>query len=360
MAIAIERLDDCSGWEKELSSFQGSIFMSSNWISVISNNERKPVYLRFIENEKPVALLGGIELLIKTGPARQLFFYSGIISDGEDATLIARCKAALYEYAQKTGYHRVTLRSYDCHSYLKTQVWQFKARERMEYVFYLDRDIKEVINCFDRDLKRRVRKSKKEGAVFRKSCSPELTETLFKLLEETYSSRQAKGYGSYNYLFLPFFGRNEIEQLIKKGDAAFYYVEKEEKILSIQLVIFHERKAYSALMGTSPNGYRDAAPSLLFYELALTLKEQGYSYLNIGGVPRSKQQKGLKKFKDSLGAEIVMSAEEQTNFISPPLSILNPFLDLKRYLSGLKFMPGRIKLPCILFIDLVIQKRDRY
>ena len=85
MAVTIERLENPLTWDKELESFRGSIFMYTTWISVISGNERNPVYLRFIENDKPVAMLGGIELFINNDPARQLFFYSGIASSRIDA-----------------------------------------------------------------------------------------------------------------------------------------------------------------------------------------------------------------------------------------------------------------------------------
>ena len=126
MAVNIERLENPLTWDIELEFFGGSIFMSSPWISVISNNERKPVYLRFIEDYKPVALLGGIEFSIKNDPARQLFFYSGIALSRNDASLLKRCKTALYEYAQRSGYQRISIRSYDCHSYLNAGIKHFK------------------------------------------------------------------------------------------------------------------------------------------------------------------------------------------------------------------------------------------
>ena len=358
--MTVEKLENCSNWDEELESFGGGIFLSSTWITVISNNERKPVYLRFNEDNKPVGLIGGIELPVKNGPSKQLFFYSGIASGSSDASSVRRCKTALYEYAQRCGYQRVSMRSYDDHSYLHARLRQFKERERIEYVYYLDRDNKQFYKCFDRDLRRRVRKAKREGAVLRKSYSPGLIETLFALINETYNLRQAKGYGKYNNLFLPFFSRDEIERLLRTRHACFFYMEKDGEIMSIQLVISQGKKAYSILMGTSMAGYGEAAPSFLFYELAMTLKDQGYTYLNIGGISRGNRQSGLKKFKDSLGAGIVKSAEQQTDFISPPLSYLNPFLELQRFVRDLQPVPGKIKMPFLFFIDLIVQKRDRY
>jgi hypothetical protein len=360
VTIYIERLNSYSRWDKELETYGGSIFINSFWISMLSKDDRNPVYLRFILENEPVGMLGGIEIKVNNGPAKQLFFYSGIALKNANASLMGLCKTALYEYAQKGGYQRISMRSYDDQSYIDARISHFRIRKRMEYVFYLDKDRKKLVECFDRDLRRRVRKAKSEGAVFKRSGSPALCKTLLSLIEETYNLRQSKGYGKYDFLYLPFFGLSEINEIVRQGNGAFYFVEKDHEIISMQLVIFYGKKAYSVLMGTSLAGYRAAAPSLLFYELVLSLKEKGYSYLNIGGVSRSGMQKGLNKFKESLGAELVTSAEEQTNFIAPPLSFLNPVLELKRLLRNLRVIPGRIRIPFIFLLDLVIQKRDQY
>jgi hypothetical protein len=85
----------------------------------------------------------------------------------------------------------------------------------------------------------------------------------------------------------------------------------------------------------------------------------GYSYYNVGGVPRSNKHHGLQDFKGRLGAEVIASAEEVTNFMSPALSYLNPFLDSKGFYMGLNFT-GKIKRPFLIFADLIVQKRDQY
>ena len=113
-------------------------------------------------------------------------------------------------------------------------------------------------------------------------------------------------------------------------------------------------------MGTSLKGYKVGSPSFHYYEIVRLLKEKGYSYYNVGGLPSANSHKGLKEFKGRLGAEVIKSAEEVTNFMSPALSYLNPFLDLKRFLRGIKFLPGIIKRPIIVFTYLIVQKRDKY
>ena len=222
--MIIERLENSDYWDDALESFRGGIFMTTAWIAAMSNNERKPVYLRFIKDDKPVAFLGGLEVYIKDGPGRQLFFYSGITSEIHDPSFIKSCKIALYNYAKKNGYQRISIRSYDYQSFVNAGVKQFKLRkERMEHVFQLTRDNDSLINGFSRSVRQRARKTRREGAVLKKGHSPELVEKLFSLINETFNLRRSKGSGAYSYLFLPFCTRAEIERLVNERYASIYY-----------------------------------------------------------------------------------------------------------------------------------------
>jgi hypothetical protein len=359
--VIIDRLENSDMWDRALESFRGGIFMTTAWITAMSNNERKPVYLRFIQDDKPMAYLGGLEVYIKNGSGRQLFFYSGITSDIHDALFISRCKIALYNYARKNCYQRISIRSYDYQSFVDTRVTQFKLRKkRIEYVFRFDRNDDSIFNGFSRSVRQRARKVSREGAVLKKGNSPELIEKLFSLINETSDLRRSKGYGAYSYLFLPFCRQAEIETLVRGGHASIYYTEMHGEILTIELFLEYKNKAYGILMGTSLKGYKIGTPSFHYFEIARLLKDKGYLYYNVGGVPGSKKHHGLQEFKSRLGAEVISSSEEVTNFISPALSYLNPFLDLKRLLREIKFVPGRIKRPFMLFIDLFVQKRDQF
>ncbi len=332
--------------------------MTSAWLSAISKNDRKPVYLKFIQGDKLVAVTGGIEVFFQSTQYKQLLFYSGIASNSADHSLTNRCKEALYYYAREEDYKRITLKSYDNQSYVPVKTRNFRETQRLEYVFDLQKNKDTIIKSFDNDLRRRVRKAKGEGVIFRKSSSPELTEHLFKLIDETNKIRQSKGYSNYYIPFLPFFNRLVIDELIKNANATYYFAEREKEILSIQLVFTWGKRAYGILMGTSNEGYKVGAPSLIFYEISCTLKDQDYLYYNIGGVPRSIKHIGVRKFKDTLGAIKVKSAEEVTNFINPPRSFLNPLLYLKWFLEDPRVLPWQIKKPIIHSIDRRLKKRD--
>lgn len=361
MGLVVERLENSGNWDEEPGRYNGGLFMTSAWLKSISGSDRKPVFLRFIEDNKPVAVLGGLDFFINNGQDKQLFCYSGIIAGTNDPALIKRCKKALYQYALQNGYHRITIRSYDYQSCVDARVNQFiENKKRSEYIIYLDKDKDSVINGFSKSIRQRARKAKKEGAVLRKSHSPELTETLLKIINETYNVRQSKGYGAFNIFYLPFMGRDEIERLVNDRYASFHYTERDNEILSISLDLTYQKKAYGLLMGTSSSGYKAGSPSFHYFELICMLKDEGYSYFNLGGRPRNARSKGMVEFKDRLGPDIVESVEENTNFLTFPLKLFNPLLRLKRVSGNTKIIPGLLKNAIIRIIDIILPKRDLY
>jgi hypothetical protein len=360
MEISIVRLQDYSTWDESVAGFQGGIFMTSWWLNNLSGDSVKPVLLNFSSGNSIVAVAGGIELPVAKGGGMQLLFYSGIAARTNDIALTGKCRQALLDYALRNRYMRITMKAYDQLSYVDSGIKQFRKYDRMEYIFRLDRDKKMMIDRFDRDVRRRVRKARREGMEFKRSYSGELTDTLFSLMNETYNIRQAKGYGNYAWFYIPFFNRDEIIRLVNKKNASFFYAEMEGRILSIQLVVAWQKQAYGVFMGTALDGYKAGAPSFLFHEIIFHLRERSFLYYNIGGVQRNPGHRGLKTFKDTLGAEPVFSSEESTNFLIAPLSFYNPLLNLKRYVQNSRIIPGRIRKIVILLIDLVLRKRDQF
>ncbi len=358
MKVIIEKVNKPDNWDAEVEHFNGGLFMTSCWIESIATENTRPLYLKFISDNKTVAIAGGVETPVRKEPEKQLLFYSGIASLIDDPGMNSKFKSALYSYAKEYKYRRITLHSYDHHAHINSKDSHFTKIERTEYVFRLDEDKEQLINSFDRDLRRRVRKARKEGVVFKNSSDPGLTRVLLNCMDQTFQIRQSKGYGRYNYFYLPLFKRSDIIKLVSSGYASFYYAEKKEETLSIQLVFSHNNRAYGILMGTSHNGYRYAASSFLFYEIVNSLKEQGYRYYNLGGVQPDRSQQGLRKFKDTLGAGTLGTAIEMTGFIGLPLSFLNPLLKMKQFLLEIHFLPWRFKKPVKRILNLFLDGRD--
>ncbi len=361
MNILIKEADELKRWDDELEAFGGSVFLSRSWIENIADHNHFPLFLQFFYQGMLIAVLGGLDTPVRNHPQRQLFFYSGIATVTHDNLLIKHCKIALSKYAQSKGYARITLKSYDHHIPFNNGAnGPLKPYKRMEYCFDLTKGWENITDGFDSDIRRRARKAENEGLIFKESNSIELVDALFDLLHTTYSTRRKKGYGNYSFLFLPYFNREQITKLLLSGSASFFYIQYAGIILSMQLYFKGRRGVYGLLMGTSNLGYKMSAPSLLFKKGVKELATRNYAYYNLGGVQRNQNHAGLKKFKDKLGAEILYSAEETTNFLTSPLFFYNPTLIIKRIISNSSYIPGRIKKPVILGCDFILNQADKY
>lgn len=336
MEITIERFEDTEGWDAELDKLCGSLFMTSKWLDAISADGKRPVLLKFIRDGKVLALLGGIELLYPRYNLKQLFFYSGIAIRTKDNGLIRKCKLSLFKYAKNNNYFRIRMKSYDHTSYAQASLKQFKENQRIEFITFLDKDKNDIFKNFDPDVKRRARLARKAGLTLKISRSNSFTEKMFSLLEETRKIRNSKGYGAYDYYYLPFFKGEEIKKLVAAGYASFYYAELMGEILSIQFVFECQGKAYEIFEGTSSKGYKLNAPAFLMYEVTGLLKEKRCQYYNHGGIPHSLPHDGLKKFKAKIGAVAIDSYEGLTDYITFPFYLINPILKYKRFLRNLK------------------------
>jgi hypothetical protein len=358
--ITIREVSDTNHWDNDLELFEGSIFISRPWLNCITDENIKPVFLEFYNEHNRVGLLAGVDAPVRNHFSRQLFFYSGIALAKEGNLQIQSCKKALVAYAKKKKFSRITLKSYDHQGTKHPSLAEFNSYDRMEYIFDLRNGSQKVTDQFDPDFRRRVRKAEKSGLIFRKSFSPELIDTLFKLQNETLHTRKSKGYGNYSFLFLPYFDRVQIRKLLESRTACFFYAELDQKILSIQYNFNYKNRTYGIFMGSEREGYRLGAPSFLFQKAVEDLATNGCKFFNLGGVQRSKSHAGLKKFKDSMHPGIFHSTEETTNFIGFPLKIYNPVMNLKNMLENAPIIPWRLRKPIIRVSEWILKGRNKY
>ncbi|MFO7979077.1 MAG: hypothetical protein R6U64_10500, partial [Bacteroidales bacterium] len=135
--------------------------------------------------------------------------------------------------------------------------------------------------------------------------------------------------------------------------------EKEGQILSMSFLIILVQKAYCIWMGTNPEGYKIAAPYFLTHETLWTLKQQGFTCLNMGGVPLGRKNQGIKRFKLNIGATARECVEQSTDFLFPPACYLNHIMRLKRFVQHL-LLPWAIKKSLLQALGWILRNRDRY
>jgi len=359
MITKVEQTFHTDNWDKLLEKYRGSLFLSTSWLESLKSRDKLPVYFLLKTGDKIKGLVAGLERPVGEGPEKQLFFYAGIASNCKQPDIINAWKKNLLEFCKQNGFHRIIFKSYDSYSIGKNTVKEFKPFKRKEFVIDLAPEKEQVIKRIDRDTRRRVRKAKREGAEFKAGYSEELLEALEKLMGNTFYIRSSKGYGSYQKFTMPFLDEEPIKKLLQKRAACFYYIEYQSRIVSIQFAVELTGKAYAVYMGTNEQGYKLAAPSVLFYETILYLKSKGCTSYNIGAVPLGETNQGIRKFKKDLGATIIESREESTDFLLKPLSKLNILLHLKRRVNKI-LIPWKIKKVLLQIIDQIIGGRDKY
>lgn len=359
MFITIKKEENPEIRHNEPGIEHGSVFLNYFWLNALKKEDRIPIYLKFYRDNELVGLIAGLERPVMNSNSKQLFFFSGIACSDSDSDLLTGCKSALIDYATRNGFSRIVIKSYDHTSYIPAKTKRFRKFDRGEYVVDLTKDIQELKKGFDKNVIRLVKKTENGGALFKTGYSVELLDKLFGLLDNTHEVRTKKGYGSYNIFAMPFLDRDIMEKLLIKKEAVLFYVEYQNEIQSMQFAVTSNKRAYALLMGVSEKGYSFGIPSLLWYKAFFYLKDMGFLSFNLGGVPLGSKNKGLRRFKRSMGAELIGSCEEFTDFLIPPLSLLNPLLAIKR--TVLKaHLPWKIKKFLIDFLDLFIKKRDEY
>ena len=337
MEISLVEIETPVTWDEELIEYQASIFLSSLWLQSVATQSRVPVFFKFFADYKEIARISGLMICPAADKLKLLFFYSGIVSKLRDPEIISKCRLALLNYARTNGISRIIIRSYDDKNCTQTRLPAFKINKRVEYVICLERDKDMILEGFHRSARRVVRKARTAGVSVGISKSVQLYDLLFEMMTETRHRRKRKGYGDYNALSIPFFDRSAMLNLLKEDKASLFYAEDKEGILSVVYIFHHINVSYAILTGTTARGYELDVSACLLYEIAITLKDKGCRYLNLGGVPSGKKNSGIVQFKKSLGTDVVESCEESTNFILFPWTLFNPLLFLRRKLPDRPF-----------------------
>lgn len=341
-------------WDSELKKINASVFLTYAWLDSISSDESKPIYLKFLADNEVIGFISGLIRPFRNRYRKQLFFYSGPACTYKEPAILDKFREALLDYTKASGFQRFTMHSYDVSFYFKSSLKNLITRDRAEFCFDLSVDFQKFESQIERDTRRRIRKAKKNGLEFSSGYSDELLDRLLLLMKSTYDLRLAKDYENYNMFSMQFFDRRVMRKLLDSRIATLYYVRFGNEIVSMQFVATINQRAYGIYMGTNTLGYKQAAPSYLFYQIAYNCKQNGVYIYNIGGVPPGEKNKGIREFKKNLGAKTVHSSVETTYFLLFPLKMLNVLFLIRRINLGV-YIPWIIKKPLIKIYNLFLK-----
>ncbi|MDD4096328.1 MAG: GNAT family N-acetyltransferase, partial [Oscillospiraceae bacterium] len=135
-----------------------------------------------------------------------------------------------------------------------------------------------------------IRKAMKSGVTVHCGNSPDLLDDFIRLYEQTMRKDNATPY----YYFSREFYISVLEDL--KGNMTFFYAVFEEKIISMSMILFGNRKMHYHLSASDQNYQYMAAGNLMLHEAACWGCENGLQSFHLGGGVGSGED-GLYKFK---------------------------------------------------------------
>lgn len=153
-------------------------------------------------------------------------------------------------------------------------------------------------------------------------------------MKETKKRRLLKGYTNYNPFYFPYFNEDSLRKLLKAKVVKLYVVKKDDIVWAVQVVYEYDHKSYGLFVGINQEGYNYGIPSFIDLGIINDLKNNGFHYFNMGGVPTDKTHLGIASFKKMFGARECSSSYGSTNFLLFPYTILNPLVTLLRRFSG--------------------------
>lgn len=317
-------------WNNDLHLFYHSVFISCDWLDIVSSKIHKPIFFDFFEDTIKVGKWAGLAIDKGALKGQELYFYGGIGLKNTNQLQYNHCAKALLNFAEKEGYSRITISSYDNKHSLKITGDSFYTTERMEYVIPIKNGYKQL--KFGSQFKRNIKKAIKHNPSISSGNNTYFLNNLNHLINSTHTKREEKYGKVYNHFYLVNFNDNTLKRTLKLDSFKFHATTLNKKSNCSELSFTSGKYSYMVLKGTNDFGYQNGMPSYLSNELIKMFEEKGIEYYNLGGRPSSKDGDGLTKFKLSSGAQEIISYGATTNYLNWPLKTLNPILNLGRRL----------------------------
>lgn len=287
MTVTIIEEKNTNNWDLEIADYNSSPFISTKWLNPFKSTHAAPVFFKFKQNDTVIAVIAGLKIESPNKVLKVLYkemiFFSGpaILKNNEDLTKI--CVDKLIDYATKKGFVKINLKSWLYPVNYKVTNPKFHKILREEFVIDLKQDLDLIYKNIKKGRMRYIKKAKKNGLIVSEGKTIEHVEKLLEQLEQTKASRIAKGHKEYSYKYLPYFSGELIFKMISNGVARLFYAKKNEDIISTLLFICNKKNAFALLSGVNDEGYKHAAPGLLWYETIRIFKEDKAETFSMGG-----------------------------------------------------------------------------
>lgn len=328
-------------WEELSKQSEMGLFLAAEWIESVTDTENKAVYLVFFFNDQAIGQIAGISIYNGWVSGHTLYFYSGPYLREWNADTFERCLTALLRYAKTNRYSRLVVKSYDYQVFKNVGVEDFSRSGSREFIInYNNTDLKYSSNFI-----RNVKKAVKTGAVFYKTRDIAVLEIMLSLINNTYETRFGKYGKRYDPMYMPNLNRDTLIELLKSGLGYLNCAALQGEIHSVMFTLEKDKKVYFLLLGSSEPAYKCGLPAFLSYNVSEEAKTRGVKYYNMGLIPDRKEGgEGVRRFKESQGAQEVKSYSYKTLFLSYPWCLINVFFRLGKLIPHNGFFEYLLRL----------------
>jgi lipid II:glycine glycyltransferase (peptidoglycan interpeptide bridge formation enzyme) len=177
--------------------------------------------------------------------------------------------------------------------------------KRVEYV--IDLRAADLSKAVRKTHQQRIKRARKAGLVLQRSREASANQEHQQMMLASLQRRKERGET------VPEEVQNNLsDALLHSGAGQLFQAVVNGKVYSSGLVLLSERGAYYHTSGTRPEGMECGASHFLIFEIAETLRNEGYTHFNLGGAQEGNA--GLHEFKQGFGAAVRHLEAAQLDF----------------------------------------------
>ncbi|MBN2744057.1 MAG: GNAT family N-acetyltransferase [Marinilabiliaceae bacterium] len=318
-----------SEFDNQLSDFNHSVFLSSEWIESVAIHQSTPIYIHFYNiHNQLIAKLSGLLMPGSKRSGKYLYFYAGPALKQNHSPSYQGCIEALANFCLSEQFQRYHI---DCSDHLSGIPCPPNGGTDMvysEYVLFLEHAPK-----FGKSFRYNVNKATRNGAEFHHDNSPIILQKLFNLLDATRKIRYHK-YGE-KYAAFPFLHLNPhtMQRVVESGLAQLYYASVDNEIHCVRCTLEKNGRIFGLMIASDDIGYKLGLHHFMHYHLINQYYNQNAKYYNISGTADGQEGKGLSDFKASLGFSRVTEFGKDSLYLMFPRKLLNPLIKVKKKMT---------------------------
>ena len=304
-----------SDWDDMVRSLGGTLFHSTIWSSYLTRPGLEPWF--FTEREGGVATAAALGLFRESSRPligslfRALSLTAHPCASDRSAARIASFLAQVEHEARRAGCAELHLDSWmSAESPFLPADHGYTVTDRLEFLVDLREPKAALWSAMKKDQRERIRHLEREGVTVSLGTERRDLDELREMQESTQERRSRQGLGYALEGDEEFYGRI-FERLVRPGAGRLFLAKSGAQ--TVAGIFFHvwNGRAYSMLSGSTPDGYRLGAQTLLYWRAVERFQEEGLIQLNRGGVSANAATEGdplhgLYRFKTRLGTKPVL------------------------------------------------------